>query len=74
MQITLKSGLNALTIDAAAGTSVGSLITNGNYAAVLGYDASNVEAYISGVKVDSGASAVEGDVIVIQQKAHSKAA
>lgn len=73
MKVTIKSGLNALTVDLANGTSVGELLANPNFAAVLGYEAGNSEVFASGVKLDSGVTLVDGDEVTVQQKAHCKA-
>lgn len=73
-QITIKSGLNNINVDVAEGTTVADVLGNPNYAAVLGYDGSNVEALIEGVKADGGTTLYAGDLLLIQQKAHSKAA
>ena len=73
MSITLKSGLNALTIDTNSDSTVGSVLANPNYAAVLNFDASNVEGLIDGVVASSDTYLAEGDTLLIQRKAHSKA-
>ena len=73
MQITLKSGLNALTVDINSDATVGSVLANPNYAAVLNFDASNVEGLIDDVVVGSGIKLAEGETLLIQRKAHDKA-
>lgn len=72
-QITIKSGLNNINVDVAEGTTVADVLGNPNYAAVLGYDGSNVEGLIDGVKAEAGTVLYSGDTLLVQQKAHSKA-
>lgn len=74
MQITLKSGLNTLAVDVPEGTTVGQILTNSNYAAVLNFDTSNVEGIIGGAKANAGTTLYAGDTLLIQKLAHSKAA
>jgi len=74
MQITLKAGINSLNVDIAAGATVGEVLSNANYAAVLGFDAGNVEAIIDGALVSPGLALKAGDTVLFQKKAHSKAA
>lgn len=71
--VTLKSGLNSLSVDVPEGTTVGAILGNPNYAAALGYDSSNVEGVLNGVVAGSGATVYGGDVLLAQKKAHSKA-
>ena len=73
MNITIRFSGNSLNINAADKT-VGDVLSDPNFAAVLGFDGSNVEGYIDGVQQGSGSPLAEGDTLVIQQKAHSKAA
>ena len=71
--ITLKSGLNALTVSIEEGSTVGSVLANPNYAAVLNYDPSNVEGLIDGAAVSTSNTLYEGDTLLVQKKAHTKA-
>lgn len=72
--ITLKSGLNSLTIEVAPGTTVADVLGNPNYAAALGYDPANVEGVLNGATASGGATLYAGDILLAQKKAHSKAA
>ncbi len=74
MTITLKSGLNTLSVDVPEGTTVGDILANKNYAAVLNFDTSNVEGLIAGAKADSATTLFANDTLLIQRLAHSKAA
>jgi hypothetical protein len=74
MSITLKSGLNTLSVDVPEGTSVGQILSNSNYAAVLNFDTSNVEGLIGGAKANLETTLFAGDTLLIQKLAHSKAA
>lgn len=73
VNITLKSGLNALSVNIEDGATVGSVLSNPNYAAALGYDASNVEGVVNGIVASSEARLFNGDTLLAQKKAHSKA-
>jgi len=74
MIVNLKSGLNMLEVDVPEGTTVGQILTNKNYAAVLNFDVSNVEGLIAGAKAETGTILYTGDTLLIQKLAHTKAA
>lgn len=74
MLIKLKSGLNSLDVDVPEGTTVGQILSNPNYAAVLNFDTSNVEGLIGGAKANTDTVLYAGDTLLIQKLAHSKAA
>ena len=72
MKLTLKySGQEVGPVNVAAGLTVAQLLANANFAAVLGYDRNNVEAYVNGAAFSG--TLREGDVVTLQQKAHKKA-
>lgn len=72
--IKLQSGLNVLQVEVSYGTTVGEVLENPNYAAVLNFDASNVEGLIDGVVANAGTILASGDTLLISRRAHSKAA
>ena len=74
MIVNLKSGLNMLEVDVPEGTTVGQILGNKNYAAVLNFDVSNVEGLIAGAKAETGTILYTGDTLLIQKLAHTKAA
>ena len=74
MLVNLKSGLNTLAVDVPEGTTVGQILSNANYAAVLNFDTTNVEGLISGAKAENTTTLYAGDTLLIQKLAHSKAA
>jgi len=74
MLIKLKSGLNSLDVDVPEGTTVGQILSNANYAAVMNFDTSNVEGLIGGAKANPDTLLYTGDTLLIQKLAHSKAA
>ena len=74
MTIILKSGLNTLSVDVPEGTTVGQILSNSNYAAVLNFDTSNVEGILGGAKANTGTTLYAGDTLLIHKLAHSKAA
>jgi hypothetical protein len=67
--ITVKHGLQSLTIEAA---TVAEIEANDNIRAVLGYGES-VRYLKNGVEVSSDTVLYAGDVITVEQKANSKA-
>lgn len=71
---TIKNGTAALTRTLTPGLTVGDVLADENLATVLGYDASNVEIFSAGVKLDPATNVVAQDVLIISPKAHSKAA
>jgi hypothetical protein len=70
---TIKNGTAALSQDLTSGLTVGDVLANPNFASVLGYDASNVEIFSAGVKLDPSSRVVAGDILIISPKAHGKA-
>jgi hypothetical protein len=72
-QFTLKNGTAAITLDLTPGMTVGEVLGNPNFAAVLGYDSAAVEIYSAGCKLESTSQVVADDVLVVSPKAHSKA-
>jgi hypothetical protein len=70
---TIKNGTAALTQQLTPGLTVGDVLANPNFASVLGYDASNVEIFSAGVKLDPSSRVVADDTLIISPKAHGKA-
>lgn len=74
MEVTIKYGLtNQITVEASEGTTIRQLITNANNRAVLRYP-ENVVAVIDGETKDLNDTVCDGDVIVLEKQAASKAA
>jgi len=71
MNITIKFSGNSINVPFTG--TVGELLRNENFAAVLGFDAANAEGYLDGVALPTTNTLHDGDVIVVQQKAHGKA-
>lgn len=72
--ITIKSGLNNINVEVSEGTTVGAVLANPNFAAVLNYDPSNVEGILNGAGANEETILHSGDILLVQKKAHSKAA
>lgn len=74
MLVTIKYGSgNQITKNVSAGTSLGSILGDANIRAALGFGA-NVEGQIGGVTQANTLSLQEGMVVVVTDKACSKAA
>lgn len=67
--VTIKHGLSSLTIQA---SSVSDIINNSNVKAVLGYG-ENVRFLKNGVELGSDATLYDGDTVIVEQRANSKA-
>lgn len=73
MKITIQfAGNNIGPVTVSEGATVDSVVKNPNIATVLGYDAGNVEAFVGGTAFNG--TLRDGDTVVLQQKAHRKAA
>lgn len=73
IEVTLRFGLTKmLTVEVPEGTTVGTLLSNPNYKASLGYG-ENVNAVIDGTTVSSADTVSDGDTIVLEKQAASKA-
>lgn len=74
IEVTLKYGLTReITREVENGITIGELLADPNNRAVLGYG-ENVVAVIDGQTVSRTDGVVDGDTIVIEQQAASKAA
>ena len=72
-EVTLKYGLTKqLTIEVPEGTTLASILRNPNYKAVLGYP-ENISAVVDGVTLDMNDVVSNGDTIVLEKQAASKA-
>lgn len=71
MNITIKFSGNSISVPFTG--TVGELLGNKNFAAVLAYDTANAEGYLDGVALPTTATLRDGDIIVVQQKVHGKA-
>ena len=71
--ITIKFAGNSINAEVNDGTTVGDLLNNDNYKAVLGFG-DNVEARISGVTQPATSPVRDGDVLFVATKAASNAA
>jgi hypothetical protein len=70
--ITLKFANNSITVEVADGTTVGQILANPNYRAVLGFG-DNVEARVEGVTLDANTVVRSGDSLYLSTRAASKA-
>lgn len=74
IEVTLKFGMTRqITVDVQDGTTIRTIVSNPNNKAVLGYP-ENVSAVIDGNTVDFDDTVSDGDVIVLEKQAASKAA
>ena len=69
IMITVKYGLNSLTIEAA---SVAEIAANDNIRAVLGFG-ENVRFLKNGVEISSTSPLMSGDTIIVEKQANAKA-
>lgn len=73
-EITLKHGLTRqLTLEVTPGTTIRQLLSNANNKAVLGFPEA-VSAVIDGTTIALDEQVSDGDVIVLEKQAASKAA
>lgn len=74
IEVTIKFGLTRqITVDVPEGTTIRELTANPNNKAVLGYP-ENVSAVVDGVTVSADDEVSDGDTIVLEKQAASKAA
>jgi len=71
--ITIRFGGNTLSVQIAAGSNVGCLRTNRNYAATLGFSPDGVEFLVNGTLVNDQTVLSNGDVVHVQTRSHQKA-
>lgn len=73
IEITIRYGLTkSLTIEVAEGTTIGQIKSNHNYRAVLGLP-ENCTATVDGAALADHATVDDGDVILFEKQAASKA-
>lgn len=73
ISVTIRFGsTNELTREFAAGTTVGSVLSDRNLQASLGFGG-NVQAVVDGQVQQSNSPLTDGDVVTIETKANSKA-
>ncbi len=74
IEVTLKFGLTKqVTRTVPANTSIRTLLADVNNKAILGYP-ENVSAVVDGVTLSSDDTVSDGDVIILEKQAASKAA
>lgn len=72
MQITIEHGMQSVTVSRPEGTTVGSLISDPNIKAVVGFG-ENVTPIIEGSAVDMSYPLEDGDSVTLQGRAAVKA-
>ena len=73
MTVTIRFGAsNELSKSVPEGTTVGSILCDNNVKAVLGFG-DNVQAVLDGVVQRDSAPLADGDILVIETRANSKA-
>lgn len=71
MQITLRYGMNAVTLERPEGTTVGSLVSDANTKAVLGFG-ENVTPVVEGAAVEPSFVLGHEDEVLLQPRASTK--
>ena len=73
IKVTIAYSGNSITKNVAAGTTVGSILTDANLKAVLGFG-QNIEAQVNGASAESAVVLSDGDELDLVTKANTKAA
>jgi len=71
MQVSLKYGMNSVTLDKPEGTTIGHLLGDANTKALLGFG-DNVVPTVEGSVVEHGFALSDEDEVVLQPKAATK--
>jgi hypothetical protein len=72
IRITVTYGMQSVTVERPEGTTVGALVNDNNLKAVIGYG-ENVTPVVEGATVDLGYACEDGDEVILQARAATKA-
>ena len=72
MQVTLKYGMQNVTLERPEGTTVGALVNDQNAQAILGYGPDNVVSMVEGAAVEPTFTLGEADEVILQPRAATK--
>lgn len=73
MTVTIRYAGTTMTKEIPNGSNVGCLRTNRDYAAVFGFNPTNVDFVVNGSRAADTTVLSNGDNVVVQPKAHEKA-